>query len=1190
MTTRLKDIKERVEANESFVNWLVETWRSKNWVRALLLVDFLIFVFLNPFVLNTAAQYTRIPAPSWYNTPVWGTLVGLIFIIAFVVALRTKPTYKQTAPPERSAIKGLRPFLFTDADIFTSLKRDAILRECLAGITDKEFRFGILCGESGCGKSSFLQAGLWPVLLKRSHRCIYIKFTDLNPLESVRQALLEHTRLYTEETETGEVLELLNKAGKLNAEPVVLLFDQFEQFFVHHKRRTERETFVQLMADWYKARPTSPVKILICLRGDFSDRLIELQKAMGYSLGPQESFRLEKFEPEQATEVFRVIAETEGIDFDEEFIKEIARVELANREDGLVSPVDVQILAWMIAGQPAEVRAFNRSTYQKLGGVEGLLERFLNRTLSVRETELRRQTAIKVLLALTDRERNTRAGALNLEEIKSRLGGTVAPTEVDESVEWLARSDVRLITPTDRDGIQVYELAHERIIPALLRLAGQALTGQDQANQLLNRRVNEWLGNKRARRFLLSWRELRLIGKHWPYLVWGEQSEQKQELIAKSKYNRNLVLGIPSAFLLLAVVLYSLWATPWGQAWQMNRDLQSLSRNINGIALRPIAISYAAAQDFDQVQQILDRIDEPSEKANVLAGVAAAYMKIGQGQRALETFRQAVDEAGRVNDPADKARILISIAAKYGENGEEAKDAAILEQVVEIAAKVDDLNARIDILRNVTDVASRIVDEAKTIEVFARVVELTKKIEDSRLKANALLSIINSYARGSSENKDSGTLFQTLETAKDIADVQANVPLLTAIADAYARIGDSSKALEMLAQIAEERRQPNDYAVYVLCDIADTYNNLGNRAKAMETLARALKLSEKVGVTHYRVYAFNGIAEIYGRIGDSSAALKSLSKAIEISETVQDTANKIYSYNDIAKTYSRLGDKAKAMETLARSLKIIETVAGPVDRIYTYNSIANTYSKIGEDSKAIEHLAKSIRILGTIPISDNKRDASEDIAKIYRKIIEANKDARILAQAVEATALIENPRFKFDLVSSAVNAYMRLGQETKDAGLINQALEVASRIDDTRYKNGVLSMIVSTYIQMGKEAKDAGMLALAAKTAARIEEIQYRVSILTSIADAYAQIGDSRKALETLAQVADATGKLPNKNAWSAIAEVYAKVGYWRQARQATQQTGLNSENQAFVLSKILIVWAARKNPALAKLEAAQLL
>src|SRR5262249_50565634 len=149
----------------------------------------------------------------------------------------------------------------------------------------------------------------------------------------------------------------------------------------------------------------------------------EMQKAMRYSLSPTQSFRLERFEPDQATEVFCYLAEKESLEYDRKFISEMTRHEMADSEDGLISPVDIQLLARMIERQTTrEVRAFNRSTFQKLGGVEGLLERYLTTALEPLGSQSRRQVVIKVLLALTDLERNARAGALAFEDLRQKLG------------------------------------------------------------------------------------------------------------------------------------------------------------------------------------------------------------------------------------------------------------------------------------------------------------------------------------------------------------------------------------------------------------------------------------------------------------------------------------------------------------------------------------------------------------------------------------------------------------------------------------------------------------------------------------------------------------------------------------------------------------------------------------------------
>lgn len=164
----LDTIKESTDKAVRFVEWIGEVWRSKNWVRKLLLLDVVLFLAVNPFSLPEILERLPWPLalPAWYPLVFW-SMVGLIFMTALVVAVRTRSTGPSPEPPESKALKGLRPFGFEDAEVFTRLQRQDSLRECLEAIADRDFRFGILVGESGCGKSSFLQAGLWPRLLKQ---------------------------------------------------------------------------------------------------------------------------------------------------------------------------------------------------------------------------------------------------------------------------------------------------------------------------------------------------------------------------------------------------------------------------------------------------------------------------------------------------------------------------------------------------------------------------------------------------------------------------------------------------------------------------------------------------------------------------------------------------------------------------------------------------------------------------------------------------------------------------------------------------------------------------------------------------------------------------------------------------------------------------------------------------------------
>ena len=436
-----ESIKKRVEDLAGIVDWVAEIWHGKNWVRRLLLLDVLLFIAFNPYFPSVLKLIPDSFIPNRYGLYFWA-VVGLFFVIALIIGIRAKAVRPAPPPPDkRSPIKGLLAFDTADEEVFARLQRHNELLECAQAVTSHNFRFGILSADSGNGKTSFLQAGLAPALRKRDHRCVYVKFAELDPVVSIRQALAG--RLPPDTPPDASLSDLLCSAARSEDKetgPLVLLLDQFEQFFVHQKRKKDREPFIRQLGEWYNGDPATPAKLLISIRSDFQGRLNEVQKVMGYSLGPRQIFTAERFTPDQAAEIFRVLAESAQLECDKVFIEEVTARELAASDDGLISPVDIQIQAWMITRQSTgEERAFTRNAFQKLGGVEGLLERFLTRALDARETPQRRQAVTKALLALTDLERNTRAGALTLDDLRRKLGNAVPDSELLAPPDFVGR-------------------------------------------------------------------------------------------------------------------------------------------------------------------------------------------------------------------------------------------------------------------------------------------------------------------------------------------------------------------------------------------------------------------------------------------------------------------------------------------------------------------------------------------------------------------------------------------------------------------------------------------------------------------------------------------------------------------------------------------------------------------------------
>src|ERR1035437_4872883 len=200
---------------------------------------------------------------------------------------------RRTRRPRPSGREG-----FIGANSFTEAERDRFfgrsneIHAISAKLRRPELRYLILSGVSGCGKTSLIRAGLIPELdppgggsnPEGSPGLMHGKYIRLynRPERSLRQALQE---ICPKPAQQGDVAPLaerslfeeLMQARERTGKPVVLFFDQFEEFFTNAVPAEEKQRFLGFVKQCI-IQDAPVAKLVFAVRREFFELLSEFDE------------------------------------------------------------------------------------------------------------------------------------------------------------------------------------------------------------------------------------------------------------------------------------------------------------------------------------------------------------------------------------------------------------------------------------------------------------------------------------------------------------------------------------------------------------------------------------------------------------------------------------------------------------------------------------------------------------------------------------------------------------------------------------------------------------------------------------------------------------------------------------------------------------------------------------------------
>ncbi len=430
-------------------------------------------------------------------------------------------------PPSASAVpafRGLLPFMEADRDRFYG--REAELGALAHLVTHEDFRFGVLFGESGCGKTSLVRAGLIPQLWEDGYIPVYCR-SRKDPLIELMEESRRRTEFDPKENEPP--LEYVRRAAGCLDAPLLFIFDQFEEFLVRFKSHEQREPFISFVESVYRDAKL-PVKFLFCVRSDFLYLIdLEFEGRVEDPLRSSRLFHLRNFDEGQAAGVIERSMLHAGLVFDPRLCRVVAR-DLAVGDTVLSS--ELQIVGERIQSK----RLFTVHDYRRAGGKEPLVYSFLE---DVIQSSPDKEGAKLVLRSLISDE--NRRWALSVEDISRRTQRS--KSSVEKILNVFVES--RLIREIQEEDPWRYELLHEYLIEQINQITGKVSDARQRANRLFQRYFSEFIVDGRTR---IPMAQLWFI-RHNADLSWSPRELK----LLRSSWRRGL-LSFSAIFLIISVI------------------------------------------------------------------------------------------------------------------------------------------------------------------------------------------------------------------------------------------------------------------------------------------------------------------------------------------------------------------------------------------------------------------------------------------------------------------------------------------------------------------------------------------------------------------------------------------------------------------------------------------------------------
>ncbi len=553
---------------------------------------------------------------------------------------------------DESPYAGLSSFQESDADRFFGRSRE--IAAMVNRIQDRPLL--AVVGPSGTGKTSFVRAGLVPVLkrsgdtwetlvIRPGRNPLMALASIVAPLVSTSntvEADIEEQQKLVErlKAEPGYVGSVLRSRARREKRKILLFVDQFEELYTQVPDEQERLAYTACLSG-IADDATSPMRVVLSIRSDFLDRvpederfMAELSQGLFFLTAPnQDGLRDALVQP----------AEMAGYRFETPEMVEHMLEHLDATHGALPLLQFAATLLWE-QRDPAH-KVLTQRSYEAIGGIAGALATHADSVLSELSPQAR-ALARSIFLRLVTPER-TRA-IVSIEELRELAKDS---GEVQRLIDLLVQARLLVVQTGAGNGGATVEIVHESLLHSWPQLKRWLDEGQEDSAFLeqLRNAARQWQGKnfdsgllwrgevvEEARRFQRRYRgELPKLQREFLQHVFAQEARS-------SRRKKALVVG--STVFLGLLVVASIIALVVIRNAQKEAELQAaVARNAESVARKAETEARQSLAEVQAKELERQKAAEAAEAAKAEVALANDELQSKNSEllSALENAQQA---------------------------------------------------------------------------------------------------------------------------------------------------------------------------------------------------------------------------------------------------------------------------------------------------------------------------------------------------------------------------------------------------------------------------------------------------------------------------------------------------------------------------------------------------------------------